>query len=680
MSTEFDVLRRHFVAIATATYDDPAWNNLPGVADEVTILQQWLCAPQLADRRFTHRWPDLAQDPTEDQIRGRLRSLARERVWTEADAAVLYVTGHGVEVDASHFLILRESERNMVATTALRTSDLVAWLADTPIEHLMIIIDACFAGQVAHEVLRLRRQFHRRWLILPSVMWNEQAMTGALTSAIAKFLEALRTPEGRRYGEGPYLDVASFIQDVQHHLGPGQSLHPLYGGQLAGPHACLPNPHYLPDATLPIAPSLQDMALPRQELESHWSPRSRGVATDKDPGWLFSGRNALMRKLISAATGRPRITVLAGGAGTGKSAALARLVTLSDRMFNTEYASMITAIPSDLQPAIGSVDVAVLATGKLHTQILKQIQEGLDVPGPGAGSTEPTVDQRLAMLHSWLAARSSPITIVIDALDEAADPRVLIREVLAFLEPDTTMPKVRLIIGVRSVGAPRAAGHIATSPDEMPLAELAESVLAAERIAVDQAPWWDQRDVVTYVSSILRHTASSPYAADDTGVTAEIASAVGERAGHSFLVARVAASSLAARPNAISADDPSWLRTLDEGLLGVFRDDLHRSITAPAARRRAVMLMRAVAFAYGAGLPWRGLWPLMATAVDEDGAHYGDSDILALLNSRLGAYLITDRDGGTTVYRLFHDSLRSTLRDRWRELLRTASSNGAENR
>jgi hypothetical protein len=679
MTDSFEILRRHFVAIATATYEDPAWHDLPGVHDEVAVLREWLCSDHLGERRFEWRWPELAADPSEDQIRGRLKGLARNREWTDADAAVLYLTGHGVESDSSHFLILSASEDGMVATTALRTSDLIAWLTDTPIEHLMIIIDACFAGQIAQDVLRLERQFHRRWLILPSVMWNEVAVTGALTAAIAKFLSALKDAEGRRYGEGPYLDVASFIEDVQHHLGPGQSFHPLYGGQLAGPHVCLPNPHYQRDATLSLGPARQEMALPRHEVETHWSPRSRGVTGDADPGWLFSGRKALMRKLIAASRGRPRVTVVSGGAGSGKSAALARLVTLSDRQFVVEYADEVAAVTDDLKPAVGSVDVAVVATGKLHTQILKQICSALQVPMPD-GTAEPTVDQRLALLHSWLSARPDPVTVVIDGLDEAANPEVLVREVLAFLEPDTTAPKVRLLIGVRSIGATGSgATRMALAAVEMPLADLVETMLDAEHISADETPWWNQADVITYVQSILRHTPGSPYASMDKKSIENIATAVGSRAGRSFLVARIAASSLAARATVVAPDDSSWLQALDEGLLGVFRDDLHNTVTTPAARRRAVMLMRAVAFAYGSGLPWRGLWPLMATAVDEDGLQYGDSDILALLNSRLGAYLVTDRDADTTVYRLFHDSLRDTLRDRWREVLSSPRFGGVFN-
>jgi hypothetical protein len=40
----------------------------------------------------------------------------------------------------------------------------------------------------------------------------------------------------------------------------------------------------------------------------------------------------------------------------------------------------------------------------------------------------------------------------------------------------------------------------------------------------------------------------------------------------------------------------------------------------------------------------------------------------------MSAYLVTDREDDTTVYRLFHDALRSTLRERWHELLEDTTS------
>jgi len=59
-----NILRRHFVAIATATYDDPYLGNLPEARDEVQALAGWFCSKGLADRLFTHQYPELADDPT----------------------------------------------------------------------------------------------------------------------------------------------------------------------------------------------------------------------------------------------------------------------------------------------------------------------------------------------------------------------------------------------------------------------------------------------------------------------------------------------------------------------------------------------------------------------------------------------------------------------------------------
>jgi hypothetical protein len=657
-----EILRRHFVAIATGEYDDPHWRPLP-VEKEVAALRQWLCSPGLGRRGFSPAYPELADNPTEDQIRV-LKDVARKTVWTDADAVVLFVTGHGEQTDDSHYLILRDSVSSIVSSTALRTSELIGWLTDTAVEHMLIILDACYAGSVARDVLRLSKGPRRRWLILPSATRDEKAVTGALTEAIMRFLDGLNAPEGRRYGEHRYLNVNEFLDDVQQYLGEHQTLIPLYGGQLTGPHPCLPNPHYHEDDAVAVDEARHGLALPRQDLATHWSPRSRGVGADDQPGWLFTGRAGLMRELITAAA-TAGTTVVTGGAGSGKSAVLARLVTLSDPGFLSSYAGEVAAVPDDLRPTPGAVDAAVVATGKLHTQVLAEICHALRVP-VAAGPTDPSVQDRLQAWQAWLAAQGRPVTLVIDALDEATDPHTLVREVLAELEPDRPDPRLRLLVGVRSLAA---GAHPAAASEAAVLTDVAVALLGARRIAVDDVPWWDQRDVVAYVHSILQHTPGSPYPAAPARVTADVAEALGNRAGRSFLIARIAATSLAGRDTVIAADDPGWLTALDHGVLGVFRRDLQETLREAGDRYRAVILLRAVAFAYGAGLPWRGIWPLVAHAVDDDGGYYGDSDIAWLLNSRLGAYLVTDREDDVTVYRLFHDLLRSTLRERWRELL-----------
>ncbi|MFC8360253.1 hypothetical protein ACFUIY_10265 [Streptomyces griseorubiginosus] len=201
-------------------------------------------------------------------------------------------------------------------------------------------------------------------------------------------------------------------------LGNGQTLRPLYGSRLYGPHVCLPNPHHRRRSALEAA--RQELALPHDELTTHWAPRSRGVARIDEPGWLFTGRRALMRRLIASATGKPCAVIVSGGAGSGKSAALARLVTLSDQRFLEKYAHEVEQVPADLRPPPG----AVLATGKMHSRVMSQICSALRVPVP-TGAGEPTVDDQLAAWHAWLKDRGPPITIVVDTLDEAADPQTL---------------------------------------------------------------------------------------------------------------------------------------------------------------------------------------------------------------------------------------------------------------
>lgn len=418
----------------------------------------------------------------------------------------------------------------------------------------------------------------------------------------------------------------------------------------------------------------RDLALRPADLEAHWDPRARGVATGSEGGWLFSGRTKLMVRLIQATTGDAQTVLVTGAAGSGKSAVLARLVTLSDPGFCARYADVVERIPADLRPDPGAIDVAVLATGKVPHEVMGQIYEAVTGSRPPTSSAVPTLDELRTAWWSWLETHDATITIVVDALDEAKNPDTLLTEVLAQLNPpDPARRRVRLIAGVRSPGGTEDSGVGDHRLRERPLADLAEHALGAIRLRVDESPWWEPEDLAEYATQLLIATDGSPYLAHEHREQAQqVAHTLTTKAGKSFLVTRIAATSLAHRPGRVDPNDPEWLATLAEGVLGVFRDDLHATLPDPADRQRAVHLLRAVAFAYGRGLPWRQVWPLVANAIADDPERtYGDGDIAWLLGSRLGAYLVTDQEDGITVYRLFHDALRSTLRERSHALLDT---------
>ena len=140
MSDFGSVLRRTFVAIATDEFE--AYAALD-VASEVSAVRAWLCADDLGDRRFSDT--ALALGPTESQIKEALT----DRRFTEADAVVVYVTGHGQTSEDEHYTILRESDPTRLATTAVETIRLLKWIREhRSLRHVLIIIDLCDAGDV----------------------------------------------------------------------------------------------------------------------------------------------------------------------------------------------------------------------------------------------------------------------------------------------------------------------------------------------------------------------------------------------------------------------------------------------------------------------------------------------------------------------------------------------------
>jgi hypothetical protein len=144
--------------------------------------------------------------------------------------------------------------------------------------------------------------------------------------------------------------------------------------------------------------------------------------------------------------------LITGGAGSGKSAVLARLVTLSDPDFVAAWADRVAEIPDDLRPPVGGVDVAVLATGKYRHEVIGQIGAALEIDGSSA-DTAVDLNARVEACRAQLDARAAAgrrTVIVVDALDEAADP-VGIATVLARLNRGRG---VQMIIGVRSPSGP----------------------------------------------------------------------------------------------------------------------------------------------------------------------------------------------------------------------------------
>jgi hypothetical protein len=338
-----DLLRRRFIAIATDRFAASGSYAPLDVGREVASLREWLCDSALARRQFGSKgFESLEQRPRYDDIKAQLTGAG----FTVADAVVLYVTGHGQTDKGAHYTVLEQSDPERLSSTALSTMELLRWLTDyRDLEHVLLVIDLCHAGDVADEVpAALRQAVPSQWMALLTTAAGTDAKLGAFTGAVNKVLAELRAGSDRDATDlEAHLQSDVFIRRVRHVMDHDyqQKLE-----VLQDPYdfsCCLPNPRYDPSRheRVETAPARRDLAVLKQDMTAHWGPRARVAPAVDGAGWLFTGRRRLVSQLIEFTAGPRGTLVVSGRAGSGKSAVLARLVTCSDSTFRQEHGELL---------------------------------------------------------------------------------------------------------------------------------------------------------------------------------------------------------------------------------------------------------------------------------------------------------------------------------------------------
>ena len=205
--------------------------------------------------------------------------------------------------------------------------------------------------------------------------------------------------------------------------------------------------------TLPVLPppSAADQRRSRlageRALKEHWDPRARGVEQAARPGWFFTGRRQALSQLVAWLTAAPdpadNVRVVTGGPGSGKSAVLARLVTMSDPRYRAGMPGPLAADDPVAGLPAGVIDVAVHARTAPTGEVLSAL---------AAAAGAPRAD--LDGLIEGLLERPEAFTIAVDALDEADDPPAL-ASALRRLASETADAGVRLLVGTRPGGPDR---------------------------------------------------------------------------------------------------------------------------------------------------------------------------------------------------------------------------------
>lgn len=295
--------------------------------------------------------------------------------------AVVLWSGHGVLDDRELRLIVRDTvdpefdgevhSANLLASTASLSGA----------DQVLLLIDTCHAG--AGVVPSLEKALGRlsqrnlppgRWAwfgVIASCRPQEKAEAGGvLLDAFARVLrEGPRTDEyrhewSRRNGQ---VSGSTVIQAVLAEW-PAEVGHRPLDAMTGRDRLMFANP--------------LRAAATEPELVEHLVQAARGAAPD-DEGWFFSGRRRVLGEITEwLEARRPGLFLVTGSAGSGKSAVLGRIATLSDPEHRADILAHNPLIPEDPDPGEGSVDVALHLRGFTVQQLAEAIARRLSLPVP----------------------------------------------------------------------------------------------------------------------------------------------------------------------------------------------------------------------------------------------------------------------------------------------------------
>ncbi|MGW0189631.1 caspase family protein [Streptomyces sp. NPDC003362] len=604
--------RRFLITVGIGNYQDREIDDLPGVDQDVRHVRALL-----EPMGYKLVLPHLAKDPAARDVAQSIEAWTASVGLGPADIVVLYFAGHGLKDLDRHYLLCSTSRPGLIDSTALASEDLGRSLVKSAVGQLLIILDTCYAAEgtgdlatLATQLARFQRGAAGRWL-LASARGKEKARENAFVDAMT---EVLTRPRAGALQE--FVGVREVTQRVNEYFAAhGLSQHARHSTIDSDGHA----PFFRNKAHLPGLPTSGldgDTVLRlRGRTGAHFETRARGVGSVEERGDYFTGRAGVLDELtdwLNSPRHDGRARVVTGDPGSGKSAVLGRLLR---RMRDHHPVVQLHARNMSLEDLAGDLSRAVGRPGTAP--------EGLLVA---------------------LAELSAPVTVLVDALDEAGaagdvrEGRLIARQLL---RPMSALPTVRLVVGTRR-----------SLLDA--LGEAVEVIDLDERSATD--------DIADYARKVLldgdERLSSSPYR-DAPEAAAAVARGIAARADRSFLVARMTARALVRLGERVDINQHGWEQTLPsradeafEAYLRQFGDD----------RQRVEQMLRPLAYAQGVGLPWSTVWAPVAEALSQEPC---SQENLTWLHEHAGSYVVeTVTPEGGSAFRLFHESLAEYLRER----------------
>lgn len=536
-------------------------------------------------------------DPTEADIRAHMKALRQQP--QDGGALVALWSGHAIPVAGNLRLLARDNDGSV---DGIMLHEFALWCAASGAHQVLIIIDACYSGAQLDEAVRtvaalqeelLAGQVH--WAgVLVSCSSVETARDGLFGGKLRKLLRAGPTADedARRWSDRTALVDGGAVGTALLNAWDSDVQRPRFM-QYGSAQPMLPNPLYSANTVV-----------------KHLLLAARGGDSADNRSW-FTGRTAQVDRVVGwVRSGVPGLRVVTGSPGTGKSAVVGRVVSLSNP---AERDLLLTTGPAfrHADPGPESVDAAVHARAmdadRVADLLSRQLVGAGLIPapeGPRRGAAE------LVGVVSMLA---TPPVLVVDGLDEARGESFSIATSLL------TKLASHAVVIVSTRQAHRVAGG----------APLLTELAPVEVLNLDEAD--SATDVREYV--LARLGTSAPQ------------STVDELARLPFLTA--------------------WMIT-DQVLAdakGAFNADLKLSLDAAFDRELAKVpsaraLLTALTWSYGAGFP-EAEWIAVAEALS--GEKFGRDDITAVL-TELGRHIMQDGEEGTAVFKLTHQTFADHLR------------------